>query len=70
MMAIEGLLTRESGQDVEVIGFTGTDLECEGCGAKTDELIETDDSVFLCAACYRDCLDDPDCQDAVDSEVE
>ena len=52
-MAIEGFITVSLGDSVSVVGFTGTDLECEGCEAITTELYETDDSVMLCAACYK-----------------
>lgn len=53
-MEINGLIATESGGDVEIVGFSGTDLTCEGCEATTEALFETGDSVMLCKACYDD----------------
>lgn len=51
-MAIEGMIATQDGETTNIIGLTGTDLECEGCEEKTTELYETEDSVMLCKPCY------------------
>jgi len=58
-MEINGLITSKEGRSTRIIGFVGNDLECEGCEAKVSELHETDDSVMLCEACFKSCLEEP-----------
>jgi hypothetical protein len=57
-MSVEGLITQQDGAVTEIVGFTGSDLKCEGCGMITDALYETDDSVMLCIGCFEICSDD------------
>lgn len=55
MQNIDGFIAETDGNTVEIVGITGTDLECEGCDEKCDKLYETDDSVMLCKGCYDEC---------------
>lgn len=50
-MEIDGVIFEEDGDTKTIVGFTGDDLECEGCGARTKSLFETADSVMLCREC-------------------
>jgi hypothetical protein len=54
-MPIEGLIAERDGDTTTIIGFTGSNLGCEGCGGKTDTLTETEDGVLLCDACIEIC---------------
>jgi hypothetical protein len=51
-MDVNGVIATRSGKDIEIVGLTGNDLECEGCEEKTNALYETADSVMLCKGCY------------------
>jgi hypothetical protein len=54
-MNIDGMIAVQDGSVMQIVGFTGADLECEGCHENTNELHETDDSVMLCKPCYEEC---------------
>ena len=57
-MEINGLITASDGDSVRVVGFTGNDLICQGCGETAPALYETDDEVMLCERCYKLCAED------------
>ena len=57
-MNINGVITRKDGQVIEVVGFTGDDLVCEGCEEKTPKVYETDDGAMLCKPCHDLCVEE------------
>lgn len=57
-MEIDGVIFEEDGNSINVVGFTGDNLECEGCGVKTKSLFETEDSVMLCRECFEGCAEE------------